>query len=667
MSVAVFLRCKVPKPEDKDSSLRMEAYAGCAPGLRLVVPCVIADNGHPVESRFGTVMQLSDSADEGFVFQVDNNAKKTELLDLRPAMQIRIAPPAHTYSEGQRLLVVFDNTIRDAEVCARPLDSSHKQSGGENTARLRLVGDGSMVDLDLNPFNHCVGRLDADTTEAVRIQFCADILGNGEFVEDGITGRRLRIRDQLIHIRTTAGENATGTDISGVQLPEWTSATTMASIAELLLKPSLLRAHGTHEAEGVLIRASPGTGKSWSMLQLHYLLAKDLAGNTSHDDSGVRLVPFLVVVQQLVQMLVAKLQSSNSKGPASSSKDLDNNMLVDYINWSYSDKPAERDMLLQAYDMRTLIVLLDGIDEAAGFKERIEDFLVNELVPMGMRTIATSRPEGVRLQLYQKSFVIMNLEKLNDEQQRSMILAQLNGDEHFTRLSGFSQLRKDHDGIYNNLFPEQRARAEIEDFAVRDRFLQDGCRAYDAAMRQHVRGGVRVVAPISEGAPLQRVVAPIREGAPLQSGSLRVFDDLLRQDGFLQKLNENLNAAPTVKQIRSVAFRLAKLTTKRNRKEGIPTSPEALWKQILARTDEIYVVADDMMEVFSVVAKRLVHDSGLEEDALHIGPLKDPVRVHEKAMDDYADRFPGEHPEACVADIIRSKVVCTTSSQMLQF
>ena len=52
----------------------------------------------------------------------------------------------------------------------------------------------------------------------------------------------------------------------------------------------------------------------------------------------------------------------------------------------------------------------------------------------------------------------------------------------------------------------------------------------------------------------------------------------------------------------------------------------------------------------------LVKESNMELSAFHLGPLKDPVRVHEKAMDDYADRFPDDLPEACVADIIRSKV-----------
>eukprot|EP00959_Pyramimonas_sp_CCMP1952_P061552 1286295-Pyramimonas_sp.AAC.1 len=173
-------------------------------------------------------------------------------------------------------------------------------------------------------------------------------------------------------------------------------------------------------------------------------------------------------------------------------------------------------------------------------------------------------------------------------------------------------------------------------------------------MRQQAWGGARVVA------------AALEDDAPLNSTSHRKLDGLLRTNGFLLELNGNLDAKPTVPEIRSVAARLANLVKKRTR-EGVSVSPEALWKRILARTDEIYVVADVMSEVFSVVARQLVRASGLDEGALHIGPLKDPVRVHEKAVDDYADRFPRDLPEACVADIIRSKVVCQTSGQMLQF
>ena len=46
----------------------------------------------------------------------------------------------------------------------------------------------------------------------------------------------------------------------------------------------------------------------------------------------------------------------------------------------------------------------------------------------------------------------------------------------------------------------------------------------------------------------------------------------------------------------------------------------------------------------------------------------DPVRIHEKAQDDYADRFHDKVlAEACVADVLRSRVVCTSGTAMLHF
>eukprot|EP00959_Pyramimonas_sp_CCMP1952_P192639 4028109-Pyramimonas_sp.AAC.1 len=46
-----------------------------------------------------------------------------------------------------------------------------------------------------------------------------------------------------------------------------------------------------------------------------------------------------------------------------------------------------------------------------------------------------------------------------------------------------------------------------------------------------------------------------------------------------------------------------------------------------------------------------------------IGPQ---VRAHEKAVDLYSDRFPGEPPEACVADYLRARVVCDTVDNLLK-
>ena len=73
--------------------------------------------------------------------------------------------------------------------------------------------------------------------------------------------------------------------------------------------------------------------------------------------------------------------------------------LIRYISnqFSENEKRMERLMLLQAYEMRAVIILLDGVDEAAGLRDIVEAFVHYELVPSGNRLVVTSRPEGVDL------------------------------------------------------------------------------------------------------------------------------------------------------------------------------------------------------------------------------------------------------------------------------
>jgi hypothetical protein len=102
-------------------------------------------------------------------------------------------------------------------------------------------------------------------------------------------------------------------------------------------------------------------------------------------------------------------------------------------------------MLLQAYQMRALVCCIDGVDEAAAMKGKIEDLVIERLVPTGIRTVVSSRPEGVRLERY-KSFVVLNLSPLSDEQQRAMLLLQLKDGEDRLKLydsvATLSALRK---------------------------------------------------------------------------------------------------------------------------------------------------------------------------------------------------------------------------------
>ena len=66
-----------------------------------------------------------------------------------------------------------------------------------------------------------------------------------------------------------------------------------------------------------------------------------------------------------------------------------------YLRLVFAGSDDERyHMLMQAYESRRVLLLLDGIDEGGEFKARIEDFVTIYLVQQRVSLIVTSRPEG---------------------------------------------------------------------------------------------------------------------------------------------------------------------------------------------------------------------------------------------------------------------------------
>ena len=56
-------------------------------------------------------------------------------------------------------------------------------------------------------------------------------------------------------------------------------------------------------------------------------------------------------------------------------------MLAEQAEGLHSESTVK--MLLQLFEMRMLILLVDGVDEAADLKEIVEDYLTEDLVPSG--------------------------------------------------------------------------------------------------------------------------------------------------------------------------------------------------------------------------------------------------------------------------------------------
>ncbi len=509
---------------------------------------------------------------------------------------------------------------------------------------------------------------------------CANEHGVVNVIDPARGERCCNVRFDAVEKRWCAfAELEKAAPIMGVQLEGWSSIEDIRGLVPLLTTTSKLRSAGGHDAQPVLMRAGPGTGKTWSMQQLVFLLARRLnrsgaaeenaaaeAAAAAYDDP-VPLAPLVIYVQKLTRMMA---QLRTQIGEELSARRL-SNLVLDYVRVEYADRDSERRFLEQAFQLRSLVVLLDGVDEAAGLKEMIEDFVHRALLPMGFRVVVTSRPEGVRLRLYARHFVIMNLKPLTAQQQSDAINKQLSNSEFYNHLHAFSTIRAHHDQLYKTeAFSYEQDRRSIEKFKKPDMFKSMRMRgAYNPLMRQMAVDGSRFVREIT-GAPqseylkalsldervLQRIDAVMSDMAPDVTGE----EVRAATDGVM-------GSAPELEQ--KIAYKLALLVQKRQTAGTLEKDAMActMWPTILARTDEIYQAAEKLLPVFVATAKSLLLKADLNPATdLLPGPLKDPVRIHEKAIDDYRGRFAdGVIPEACVVDVVRCRIVCSTAHGML--
>lgn len=142
-------------------------------------------------------------------------------------------------------------------------------------------------------------------------------------------------------------------------------------------------------------------------------------GLTAHA-TRLHLTPFVVYVQKLSRLIRA--------APGGATAVEGGELILFYMAAECEEgaiSPGCLDMLRTLYAMRALILLIDGVDEAADLAPLVEEFVTTRLVPGGHPLVVTSRPEGVRLSRYAADFVIINLEPLSSRQQQAAIDMQL--------------------------------------------------------------------------------------------------------------------------------------------------------------------------------------------------------------------------------------------------
>ena len=357
-------------------------------------------------AKTGWVTAASSAGEEFLKGPEDGTltADGTPLPDDGSVMQVKGSKALKVNAECGESAEKAAKAAQTAQLAPRSFVHVHEtktlEDGTKRCCISTIAEQGTVLTAALNEFNHAMQRFkNAAEYEASRVSYCNDIVEREALVEDAITGNLLRIKDQTLHVST-----ATDVQDNASVPPEW-RVDDVRDLVHLMLQPSPSRNNGMHSAQPVLVRAGPGTGKTWMSKQAVYTLADRLrlAGQ-----KGISLVPIVVYVQRVVFLIREGLGGA---------------LLERYIESAYAGKKYDlwRKMLVQAYEMRALIVLIDGVDEAAGLRDQIEDFIHGDLVPSGNRILVTSRPEGVTLVRYTGRFVIMNLNELTNEQQRKVI------------------------------------------------------------------------------------------------------------------------------------------------------------------------------------------------------------------------------------------------------
>ena len=521
----------------------------------------------------------------------------------------------------------------------------------------------------LNRFNHAVALFPCVLEyEVARSDYLEDLAKSELHVEHTVTGVNVLVKDQqfypLVVDDTVNGVNPSGWDVSDAR-----------DLITLLLTPSPARVSGLHPSQPVLVLGN-SQGKTWMTKQVISGLANQLSGNAG---TGIRLVPLVIYVQRIIYLLreIAKEQSSSNSTTS---------LLKVYIDMNFPGKKLEawRKMLMQAYEMRALVVLLDGVDDAPPTHcHMIEQLVHDELVPSGNRILATSRPKGLHLDKYSKTFVVMKFQSLNNAQQLQGVHAQVEGNVCFEHLLSLRRARQRLDDAYRKV--DAQTRSDLELMWSPNQWLCDGAKDFDPKERQREISGERIVAPTEAvnskflreldllmRAPLDesrseslldridkvmRTLPTSEVDEAFTNAVLEGFSDpngrLEAQHVVAVTLGVMLQKEKQQEQLLAEERKKAGMSSKDCNLAGVGGGSKAgdsvaaaratkMWELVMRRTDEIYIVAEHMQPIFEATVTRLVYDAGKDtEESLRdamlqdikFSPLMDPARLHQRGRE----------------------------------
>ena len=104
-------------------------------------------------------------------------------------------------------------------------------------------------------------------------------------------------------------------------------------------------------------------------------------------------------------------------------------VLLEFFVREYKHVPERLMLLAQALEMRTCVVLLDGVDEAAGRRDALGG-LMKRLLESGIPVVASCRPDALSVEdsmqrVLTREFAMLDVLPLSEVQSRDVFLKQL--------------------------------------------------------------------------------------------------------------------------------------------------------------------------------------------------------------------------------------------------
>ena len=299
---------------------------------------------------------------------------------------------------------------------------------------------------------------------AARAAYLLAARGQNSVVIDAITGSKLDVAEQTVELDMLT-DGTVHTHPWTRQVGDLATLANVQQLADLLVEGSVAAPAGSPRHGGrdrtrlFTVVAGAGTGKTWLVKQLLYRLIAKCSG-----DDPVGFIPWCIPVQAF-----AFLMDSRGEGARS---ELEHQHHGDLVEWfaaaKLGDEPTTRDLLMDAYHSRRLVLILDGLDEAPSHKPLIQAFLCGQFLLTGTRAVVTSRPEGIDAATFHfHGFAQFEIKPYTDAQQRSVLKKQLpdTGERSpgcFMRnLLDYMEAKREFDRLYNDRVPaDEQARLE---------------------------------------------------------------------------------------------------------------------------------------------------------------------------------------------------------------